>query len=149
MAITKKTVLITGCSDGGIGAALARAFLVHDYHVFATLRNTSKAGTLATTPGIEVLELEATSQESIAKCAQLVSERTGGSLDVVINNAGADFVMPLLDVDIQEARKLFDLNVFSILAVTQAFTPLLIQAKGCICNIGSVLALGPFAWSGK
>lgn len=149
MVLNKKSVLITGCSEGGIGAALARAFLAHDYHVFATLRNTSKAGTLATTPGIEILELEVTSQESISNCAKLVTDRTGGSLDVLINNAGADFVMPLLDVDVQEARKLFDLNVWSILTMTQTFTPLLINSKGCICNIASIMALGPFPYSGE
>lgn len=149
MAINKKTVLITGCSDGGIGAALARAFLSQNYHVFATLRNTSKAGSLANTPGVEILELEVTSQESISKCVKLVSDRTGSSLDVLINNAGADFVMPLLDVDVQEARKLFDLNVWSILTMTQAFTPMLLKTKGCICNIASIMALGPFPYSGR
>lgn len=104
---------------------------------------------MATTSGIEVLELEVTDQESISKCAQIVSERTGGSLDVLINNAGADFVMPLLDVDVKAARKLFDVNVFSIITMTQAFAPFLIQAEGCVCNITSIMSLAPFAYSGQ
>lgn len=38
--------------------------------------------------------------------------------------------MPLLDVDVDKARKQFDVNVFGVLAVTQAFFPLLRAAKG-------------------
>jgi 1-acylglycerone phosphate reductase len=45
--------------------------------------------------------------------------------------------MPLLDVDIKAAKKLYDVNVWGLLATTQAFVPLLITAKGTIVNIGS------------
>lgn len=58
-----------------------------------------------------ILELEVTSQTSIKECAQEVEKRTGGTLDVLVNNAGADFVIPLLDTSIDEAKKLYDLNV--------------------------------------
>ena len=40
--------------------------------------------------------------------------------------------MPLLDVDIEKAKKQYDVNVYGILAVTQAFFPLLRIAKGII-----------------
>ncbi|KAK0625508.1 putative short-chain dehydrogenase/reductase [Bombardia bombarda] len=146
--LSKKTVLITGCSQGGLGEALARAFLAKDFYVFATLRNVAKAGPLATLENVEILPLEATSVESIQAAAQAVAKRTGGSLDVLVNNAGADFVMPLLDVPIDEAKKLFDLNVWSILATTQAFTPMLVKAKGSICNIISTAACMSFAYAG-
>lgn len=144
----KKTVLITGCSEGGIGAAMARAFHDQGYHVFATLRKTAKAGSLAQLNNIDILELEVTSEVSIKECAQEVEKRTGGTLDVLVNNAGADFVIPLLDTSIDEAKKLYDLNVWSILAMTQAFASLLVGAKGTICNIGSVAAIVPLPWSG-
>ena len=147
--MAKRTVLITGCSDGGIGAAMTKAFPDQGYHVFATLRNTSKAESLAQMTNVEILQLEVTSPESIEQCVLKVQKRTSGTLDVLVNNAGADFVMPLLDASIEEAKKLYDVNVWSILATTQAFAPLLVKAKGIVCNISSIAATMPLAWSGK
>ncbi|KAL7893567.1 hypothetical protein HDV64DRAFT_262432, partial [Trichoderma sp. TUCIM 5745] len=43
-----------------------------------------------------------------------------------------------MDVDLQSACETFSLNVLSVLAVTQAFSPLLIVTKGRIINIGSI-----------
>src|SRR4051812_17639307 len=56
--------------------------------------------------------------------------------------------MPLLDAEVSVARKLFDLNVFAVVSVTQAFSPLLIASKGTILNIGSVLGIAPMYWQG-
>ncbi|KAI1428719.1 putative short-chain dehydrogenase/reductase [Xylaria sp. FL1777] len=143
----KKSVLITGCSDGGIGSELAKQFAAKDYRVFATLRTPSKAASLAGVSGIEVLELEVTSSESIAACVAEIDRRTGGTLDVLINNAGADFVVPFLDVSIEEAKNLYNVNVFSILGVTQGFAPLLIKAQGCVANFSSIAGEMPLSWS--
>ncbi len=98
--------------------------------------------------GVEILELDVTSDESIRRCVKAVEKRTGGSLDVLVNNAGTDFVMPLLDTSVDEAKKLYDLNVWSILATTQAFTPMLLKAGGVLCNVSSISATMTFAWSG-
>ncbi|KAK9482626.1 hypothetical protein V1527DRAFT_475748 [Lipomyces starkeyi] len=144
----EKTVLITGCSQGGVGAALVKAFRAKGYHVFATLRNMAKAGSLAGMDGVDLLELEVTSNESIQQCAKAVAKRTGGSLDVLVNNAGATYCIPLLDAPLDEAKKLYNLNVWSIVAMTQAFVPMLIRAKGVIANISSIAAKLTFAWSG-
>lgn len=146
--MAKKSALITGCGTGGIGAAMARAFNQQGYHVFATLRDTSKAGSLRELDDVDVVELEVTSKDSIEQCVVEVRKRTGGALDVLINNAGADFVVPLLDVSIDEGKRLYDINVWSILAVTQAFIPLLIRTNGIVCNISSIAATIPLAWAG-
>ncbi|CAD0086137.1 unnamed protein product [Aureobasidium vineae] len=146
--MAKKTVLVTGCSAGGIGAAMTKAVSDQGYYVFATLRNTSKAGSLAQLANVEILELEVTSHESIGQCVLEVQKSTGGTLDVLVNNAVADFVIPLLDVSIEEAKRLYDVNVWSVLATTQAFAPLLIKARGAVCNISSVAATMPLAWGG-
>lgn len=131
-------MLITGCSDGGIGAAMAKVFSQKGYHVIATLRDISKAKSLVEIKNIEILELEVTSLESIAKCVTQVRKHTNGTLDILINNAGQNCVMPLLDTDIVEAKKFFDVNFWNVLAVTQAFAPMLIEAKGVLVNHGSV-----------
>jgi 1-acylglycerone phosphate reductase len=67
---------------------------------------------------------------------------------VLVNNAGAEFVCPLLDVDIAESKKLYDVNVWGPLAMVQAFAPLLIEAKGVISNHTSVSCVLPLVWSG-
>lgn len=121
----KKTVLITGCSDNGLGAALAIAFHNTGTHrVLATARNTSKLSQIKS-HNIEYLELDVLSPSSMAATFSAVNELTGGKLDILINNAGLGLLMPITDLEIDEVRKLFEVNVFSYITVTQAFLPLL------------------------
>ncbi|KAI1308496.1 putative short-chain dehydrogenase/reductase [Xylaria venustula] len=143
----QKTVLITGCSEGGFGAAIAKEFHSRGYYVFATLRNTSKAGALAQLPNVQVLELDVTNLDHIKRAAQDVAKHTGGILDVLVNNAGADCVMPMLDIKLEKARQIFELNFWSVFNMTEAFAPLLIKARGAICNICTTAAAIPLAWS--
>ncbi|KAI1284108.1 putative short-chain dehydrogenase/reductase [Xylaria sp. FL0933] len=147
MSISKKTVLITGCSDGGLGAAMAKVLCEKNYHVFATLRNTSKAGALRDLSDVDILELDVSSIDSIARCAEEVRHRTS-RLDILINNAGSDFLMPILDADIEKAKRFFDVNFWSVPAVTQAFADLIIKARGVIVNCSSVLWNIPTPWAG-
>lgn len=120
----KRTVLVTGCSDGGLGAALCLALHEQGLRVFATVRNPSKAMRLRER-GLEILPLDVTSVASIQACADEVGRRTGGSLDILVNNAGRDYTMPLMDVKLDEFRRLFDTNFFSVFMTTQGFFPLL------------------------
>ncbi|KXT03480.1 hypothetical protein AC578_1549 [Pseudocercospora eumusae] len=48
---------------------------------------------------------------------------------MLVNNAGGGHYMPFMHLDLQKARELFDINVWSYLAVTQAFLPLLLNGK--------------------
>lgn len=127
MTSAKRSVLITGCSDGGLGSALALAFHRAGWRVFASARNLSKLKVVEAA-GIETVQLDTLSDESTAACVSLVTEMTGGSLDCIVNNAGAGYTMPLADLDIAKAKELFDLNVWSIITVTRAFLPLLLKA---------------------
>ena len=128
----KRTVFITGCSEEGLGAALAVAFHETGLRVYATARNPAKMAQL-TARGIETLTFDVQSDSSIAACVGKIS-----SLDILVNNAGATFFMPVVDVSIAEAKKTFDLNVWFYIAVTQAFMPLLLKSKGMIVNQTSV-----------
>ncbi|KAI0444047.1 putative short-chain dehydrogenases/reductase [Xylaria telfairii] len=145
----EKTVLITGCNNGGLGAAMAKAYCAKGFKVFATVRNVAKAGTLGDTSGITILELEVTSKESIQKCAKAVQEITNGSLDILVNNAGVAGTMPLLDLDLDEAKRVYDVNVWAQLAMVQSFATMLIKAGGTVCNISSVAGELIFAWGGS
>ncbi|OTB05041.1 hypothetical protein M426DRAFT_320353 [Hypoxylon sp. CI-4A] len=129
MADHKRSVLITGCSDGSVGAALAVAFHNAGLHVYATARNASKMKRLESL-GIETRTLDVLSDSSIAACVESIP-----SLDILINNAGSLYAMPVTDIDISEARKSFDLNVWAHISVTKAFVPLLLKApNGMIVN---------------
>ncbi|KAK4506302.1 hypothetical protein PRZ48_000032 [Zasmidium cellare] len=87
-----------------------------------------------TAMGITTLALDVQSQTSIAACVQQVPR-----LDILINNAGASYTMPISDIDIIEARELFDTNVWGCIATTQAFLPLLIKSpKPIIVNHTSI-----------
>lgn len=135
MAAAKKTILITGCSDGGMGASLAVAFNDAGFHVYATARDTSKMGNLSSaSASIQTLPLDILSAHSIAACVAKIPR-----LDILLNNAGASHSMPLSDLDLDEAKKIFDINVWAHVATTQAFLPLLLQSQGMIVNNTSVV----------
>lgn len=123
-----RTVLITGCSQGSLGEALTLAFHTRGLSVIATARSLSKMKTLES-KGINVFPLDVTDPSSIASCVSSVSKLTKGHLDVLLNNSGGGYAMPLVDVSLEKARDIFELNVFSILAMTQAFMPLLLKSE--------------------
>ncbi|KAJ8105164.1 hypothetical protein ONZ43_g7534 [Nemania bipapillata] len=141
----QQTVLVTGCSDGGIGAALAAEFQLRGLRVFATARDPSKMTSL-TALGIETLALDVTSEESIGQAVAVVRAKLAennnnhdmsatdpdsrGKLDFLINNAGVNHIMPLSDTTISDLRRVVDTNLVGSLAVTQAFIPLLMQQNG-------------------
>ncbi|KAJ4415540.1 hypothetical protein N0V82_007262 [Gnomoniopsis sp. IMI 355080] len=145
-----KTVLITGCSEGGLGAALAKAFQEQGYHVFATLRNPAKAGSLAGEHGtnVDVLPLDTTSQESIGACLETVRKKTDGKLEILVNNAGIGATMPMLHMPIDQAKEIYEVNVWGTLRLVQAFAPLLLESKGSIMNICSIVGAANVAWQG-
>ena len=111
-----------------MGAALANAFHGAGYHVYATARNPMTLSKLAA-QGIETLALDVTSPSSIACAVSSVTSSLTDSkgLNMLVNNAAGSYTMPIADVSLEEAKKLFDLNVWSQIAVTQAFLPLLLR----------------------
>ena len=141
----KKTALITGCSPGGIGHALAIQFNSKGLHVFATARNVKAVADLKDL-GIEVLQLEVTSPEDVAGVERYISNRTNGSLDYLVNNAGRNYTVPALDVDLTEVQATFETNVFAVMRMCQTFAPLLIQSKGTIVQIGSLAGEMPYVF---
>ncbi|KAF2262913.1 NAD(P)-binding protein [Lojkania enalia] len=141
---SQKSVLITGCSAGGIGSAVAFSFAKRGLLVFATARNISKIDPqLLSLSNVEVLTLDTTSTSSIRAAAQSVSGRTGGKLDYLVNNAGSGLVSPFLDTDMKKARALFEVNFWGVLDCIQEFKQLLVEAKGTIVNVSSIASRVP------
>lgn len=144
MVDVRKTVLITGCSSG-IGNALAREFASKGLRVFATARQAESIANLRSY-GIEPLSLEVHKQESIEALKAEVISLTGGRLDYLVNNAGRNYTVPGLEIELDDLRLTFEVNVFAVMRMCQAFAPLLIAAKGRIVQIGSVAAVVPYVF---
>lgn len=136
-----KSVLITGCSAGGIGHALVHAFQKRNLHVFATARDTSKMSSLERLPNVTILSMDPTSAGSVQEAFETIRGRTEGKLNYLVNNAGQTVIMPTLDFDIEAAKEMFEINVWAVIRTTQVFAPLLIAAQGMIVNISSISAV--------
>lgn len=57
-----------------------------------------------------------------------------------------DYTVPALDVDFDEVQQTFEVNVFAVMRICQAFAPLLIRSKGTIVQIGSLAAVIPYVF---
>ncbi|KAL6229491.1 hypothetical protein BDW75DRAFT_97547 [Aspergillus navahoensis] len=149
---SKRSILITGCSPGGVGHALALEFAAHGLRVFATARSTKSLSSLEE-KGIETFLLDVTSAESIQALKEEIVKRTGGKLDMLFNNAGMMYEAPAVEADASRIRTMFDTNVHGLFNIVSAFTPLLIaSASGqnlppVIINTASILARLPFPFS--
>jgi len=85
--MSPKTVLITGCSQGGIGHSLALEWHKKGARVFATARNLDAMSNLSNA-GIECLAMDVTETASLQTTREQVENITGGKLDILVNNAG-------------------------------------------------------------
>lgn len=146
---TLRSVLITGCSEGGIGAALVQSFADRDFRVFATARDVGKMAVFKSRPDVTLLQLDVTNDKHISNAVQSVSDETGGKLDFLVNNAAHNRFMPMLDESIEDAKGIFDSNVWGPLSLIKAFSPLLIATKGSIVNITSISGYLNVPWMGK
>ena len=101
-----KSVLITGCSAGGIGSALAKVFQKSNLRVFATARDLAKMSDLKALSNIVLLTLDPILPESVQAAMERVKQETGGTLDYLVSNAGQTLMAPVLDFDIKSAKKM-------------------------------------------
>jgi NAD(P)-dependent dehydrogenase (short-subunit alcohol dehydrogenase family) len=133
-------VLVTGASSG-IGRATALRLTVSGYHVFAGVRRPADGTALVPGAGREItsLLLDVTDPGQISAAAETVAGHVGGAgLAGLVNNAGIGLFGPLEIIPLEQFRTLMEVNVTGQLAVTQAFLPLLRQARGRIIMIGSI-----------
>ncbi len=117
------TAVVTGASSG-IGAATARRLVSEGYDVWAAARRRDRLDALRDELGdaLRPVGLDVTSAESVAALAAEV----GGSLNVLVNNAGGAFGMETVaEADPADWRAMFEVNVIGALQVTQALLPAL------------------------
>lgn len=138
----KKALFVTGASKG-IGLEVAVAALEKGYRVVATSRNseTLTEKVLARVPeaGSDFLALEMLFTEDSIQAAVAQVLDHFGRIDVLVNNAGYGIFGALEEFSLDEIRKNFDVNVFGLLALTQAVLPGMRQQKsGHIINLASI-----------
>jgi len=142
MDTNKKVVMITGASSG-IGADIAMRMASAGYAVYAGARRVDRMRELEAA-GINISELDVTSAASIASFVQGVLEQEE-KIDILINNAGYGSYGAVEDVDIEEARRQFEVNLFGLAAMTNAVLPSMRSNRsGTIIHMGSV---GGKLWS--
>ena len=135
---TRPVAIVTGAS-GGIGEASARALQAAGYRVFGTYRRPPATRS----PGIEYLACDVTSDESVQTAVGQVLAKAG-RIDLVVNNAGVGLVAGAEESSLEQAKSLFDVNLFGVFRMTKAVLPTMRrQGSGRIVNISSVMGLIP------
>ena len=141
-----RIALVTGAAKG-IGFETARQLAQAGVHVIVAARTLAKADEAVATLAaeglaVEALALEVTDAASISAAVAAVTAKHG-VLDILINNAGVMHDAQGKKVSEQSLdvwRSTFDTNVFGVIAVTQAFLPLLHKSSaGRIVNLSSIL----------
>ncbi|WP_299459973.1 SDR family oxidoreductase [uncultured Microscilla sp.] len=142
-----KTILITGASTG-IGYGCVKEFLQRGYQVLGSVRKQADADKLSSEFDDRFIPLlfDVSNPEAIQQAVQQVEQILGNEqgLAGLINNAGIALGGPLALQPMSDIRQHFEVNVFGLIQVTQAFLPLLGARKnhpvapGRILNISSV-----------
>lgn len=142
---TKPVWFITGCSTG-FGRAIARHVLSLGYRVVVTARNAAQVANIVT--GYEaqalVLPLDVTDPQQIASAVQAAQAKFG-HIDVLVNNAGIGYFGSLEESDFEEARKMFEINVWGLAQMTRAVLPgMRARRQGTIVNLSSIGGIAAF-----
>lgn len=135
--------MITGASSG-IGRASAIYMDRLGWKVFAGVRKKQDAKSLrsAGSSRLTPVFLDVSKTGDVRKAVRFVEQATGtAGLAGLVNNAGVPYGGPVEFLELDEIRRAFDVNFFGVIAVTQAFIPLLRRAQGRIVNIGSISGL--------
>ncbi|MCZ8380149.1 SDR family oxidoreductase [Mycobacterium sp. CPCC 205372] len=130
-------VVVTGASTG-IGAATAREMGRRGFHVLAGVRRERDADAIRA-PGVEPVIIDVTDPEHIqALVARVRDDPQRRTLRALVNNAAVQANVPIEAFPLDEWRRMFEVNLFGQVAVTQALLPALLRSKGRVVNISSV-----------
>lgn len=141
-----KVIIITGASSG-IGFDSAMALARQGHRVYAAARRTNLMEPLRQY-GVRVLELDVTREESIRACVDTVMENEG-RIDVVVNNAGYGYFGPVETVEMEEARRQLEVNLFGLASLSKKVLPIMrAQRSGRIVNIASIAGRMCLAYGG-
>lgn len=133
--MSARIAVVTGASSG-IGAATARHLAREGFEVVCAARRTDRIEALAAEISGRAVACDVTDAGQVAALAEAVGPR----LDVLVNNAGGAFgLSPVAEADVEDWRRMYDVNVLGLMQVTQALLPALVASgAGVIVNVGSL-----------
>ena len=139
MATTRKIALVTGASSG-IGKAAAAVLVEAGFEVVGTSR---KSAAVKPAAGITFIDLDVTSDESVAGAVKHVIDRFG-KIDVLVNNAGIGSIGAAEESSIAQSQAVFDINVFGVMRMAKEVLPhMRARGHGRIINLSSVQGFIP------
>ena len=145
--MTRKSVLITGCSSG-IGLSVAEGLRDRGYRVFATTRHAADAERLAAT-GFESLQLDLADPASIRTAVDDILGRTNNTLDALFNNGAYGQPGAVEDLSREVLREQFETNLFGWHELTNLLLPVMRrQGHGRIIQNSSVLGFVALRYRG-
>src|SRR3974390_420814 len=142
-----KYAVVTGASTG-IGRSIAQELAKAGWHVFGNVRKERDADDFKRDLGDmgTPLIFDVTDGVGVERAAAEVAAKVGkDGIDLLVNNAGVFVTGPLQYVDVEEFRRLLEVNTVSILRVTQAFLPLLGGSLPKRANPGRIINMSSIA----
>jgi NAD(P)-dependent dehydrogenase (short-subunit alcohol dehydrogenase family) len=134
----RPVAIVTGAT-AGIGAATAGALHTAGYRVFGTYRKLPAT----TMPGIDYVACDVTNDLAVDAAVREVLARAG-RIDLLVNNAGVGLMGAAEESSLEQAKSVFDVNLFGVIRMTNAVLPAMRQQRsGRIVNISSVMGLIP------
>lgn len=135
-----RVAVVTG-GNRGLGFAFARALAEAGARVAIAARDAGKNAEAAAGLGALAVELDVTDQASVAAMVERVTGELG-PIDVLVNNAGACFHRPALEVPEEEWRAVWDVNVDGLWHCSRVVGAQMVERRaGVIVNIGSISAM--------
>lgn len=114
-----KNIIITGTSRG-IGNELALKFANEGHNVLAISRKT--CANLAKHENVTCLSVDLSNENELQNISNFLSA-TWKKVDIIINNAGAIINKPFAETSVEDFRRIYDVNVFGIVSLTQIALP--------------------------
>ena len=140
ISLENKKIIVTGAT-GGIGSSVVEKFIEAKATVLATGRNVSKLEELKNKfKNLKTLSFDTSKHENIEKFIDNSSNELGGNVDILINNAGINQDNLSIRMDIEEWKKVIDINLTSTFLLSKfAIKKMLKNKYGKIVNITSVI----------
>ena len=135
-----KNIIVTGAS-GGIGNSIVKKFYESGANILASGTRIEKLEELKKDfEKINILKFDISQSEKIEEFIENATKELGGSLDCIVNNAGITQDNLAIRMNLDEWRKVIDINLTSTFLMSKfAIKKMLKNKSGKIVNITSVV----------